>query len=209
MPPNRLFKYQPLAVGSLSNLERDSIWFSKPEHFNDPFDCNMIPTVRDQENPVISLGQASYTLDQWKSAARKKWGVASFSTVACAEWEPPDHKPLWGTPLLMWSHYAASHTGFCLQFDGAFDPFAQAKEVCYKENVGELSLSSIANEDEEFKRAMFLTKAKCWCYESEWRIIDPKGDTLETYAPETLKAIYLGTAMNTEYKCLIKQILRG
>ena len=96
MPPNPLFKYQPLTLASLSSLEKDSIWFSTPKHFNDPFDCNMIPTVRDQENPVIPLGQAFYTLDQWKARVRNEWGVASFSAVACAEWEPPDHKPLRG-----------------------------------------------------------------------------------------------------------------
>ena len=109
----------------------------------------------------------------------------------------------------MWSHYAASHTGFCLEFDTAFDPFSQAKKVCYKEEVGELSLSSIKNEDEEFQRVMFLTKAKCWLYENEWRIIHQKGDILQKYPAESLKAIYLGTAMNPECKDLIKRILRG
>lgn len=37
--PKRLYKYQSVSVQSLRNLKRNSIYFSSPINFNDPYDC--------------------------------------------------------------------------------------------------------------------------------------------------------------------------
>jgi hypothetical protein len=37
--PARLYKYQALDRQTLENLVNRCIYFSKPENFNDPFDC--------------------------------------------------------------------------------------------------------------------------------------------------------------------------
>jgi len=38
--PHKLYKYQPFDKYALINLIKRQLYFSKPENFNDPFDCN-------------------------------------------------------------------------------------------------------------------------------------------------------------------------
>src|SRR5258706_15402634 len=39
--PARLYKYQSYNNKTIENLKNHCIWFSKPEKFNDPFDCSI------------------------------------------------------------------------------------------------------------------------------------------------------------------------
>src|SRR5208337_171525 len=45
-------KYQPVSLEALRNVQRCEIWFSRPERFNDPFDCacrlDRAPTSEDE-----------------------------------------------------------------------------------------------------------------------------------------------------------------
>ena len=39
--PPKLYKYQSCSSYALDNLRKRCLWFSKPESFNDPFDCDI------------------------------------------------------------------------------------------------------------------------------------------------------------------------
>lgn len=77
--------------------------------------------------------------------------------------------------LLMWSHYAASHTGFVLEFNGQHphfherktdqDEFRHLRRVLYRDARPSAPLSEM--EGTEF----FLVKSAHWSYEREWRIL--------------------------------------
>lgn len=88
--------------------------------------------------------------------------------------------------LLMWSYYANSHKGVCLEFDLKNDK--TLCEHCYKVqyskhfNVG----------DESY---VYFTKSEEWQHEQEWRIVSYDADYIET---QTLKAIYLGYLMEPD-----------
>lgn len=69
---------------------------------------------------------------------------------------------------LMWSHYAESHRGICLEFDATLLPFASAHAVEYFESY---PAHDILEMPEEKRHKILLAKSNDWSYEQEFRII--------------------------------------
>lgn len=86
--------------------------------------------------------------------------------------------------LLMWSHYAGSHTGFVLGFDpqhpyfnkfnGQEDEFRHLRRVMYRETRPGGVMSALDGSD------LFLVKSGHWDYEREWRILRPLAEATLT-----------------------------
>lgn len=90
--------------------------------------------------------------------------------------------------ILMWSHYANKHTGFCVEYDLAKCTSLSAKmllfPVIYTEERATIPMSLINFEDPTHLKIAdldkfapdfvisLLTKSKIWDYENEWRIIE-------------------------------------
>jgi len=82
--------------------------------------------------------------------------------------------------LLMWSHYAASHTGFVLGFNpnhpyfdqriSEEDEFRHLRRVVYRETRPRGEMTRFDGVD------LFLVKSGHWAYEREWRILRPLRD---------------------------------
>jgi hypothetical protein len=122
--------------------------------------------------------------------------------------------------LLMWAHYANSHTGFVIEINGdhsALDlsgkysgHIGNPQKVKYKTTRPVLKLydptvnakSTVEKIMEEF----FLTKSEEWAYEQEWRIILPVDQKIHLmpFPCDCLTGIIFGARM--EEKC--KQELR-
>jgi len=232
LPPPRLYKYQPFNAQSLANLKNASIWFSAPTAFNDPFDCALpiVDPARLTENDFQRAleyvkGRRTMTaeliaemcpdgkpsqrfrevilksIDSIYSARRKLQttgrGVACFSA-----------KPL---DITMWSHYR----GFCLEFDTSIEPFSKAFHVRYSETfpyVNPVDLLVEPDHDDsenELLVALVLTKAPCWNYEEEWRVMHMEPSTLFTYDYRALTGIYFGAAMPYAHKEILSLVLHG
>jgi hypothetical protein len=168
-PPPRLFKYQPVYEDpdknySLRNLREQKLWFSKPESFNDPFDCSINFDIidADKDEKIQSLFVRLLEIATDKKSFRSKYmtdGKVNDSFKADAIRMAKDatksviaRKQI-GTScfaesndnILMWSHYANSHKGFCLEFDTSFEPFKPKKvqtvlKVSYSEKYPSLSI---------------------------------------------------------------------
>jgi hypothetical protein len=75
--------------------------------------------------------------------------------------------------LLMWSHYADSHKGFCIKFNTSHkffnkkrtenDEFYHLREVVYLEKRPNKTMSNMSGVD------LLLQKSNIWAYEKEWR----------------------------------------
>jgi hypothetical protein len=86
--------------------------------------------------------------------------------------------------LLMWAHYASSHTGFVVEFDAWHPSFHEQKSdeddlrhlrrVYYRESRPSAPLSSMSAIE------LFLVKSGHWGYEREWRIVRPLVDAVAT-----------------------------
>ncbi len=67
----------------------------------------------------------------------------------------------------MWSHYAADHTGICLEFHLSNLLFTNVMGVIYEEEFPTI----LPGEMFDRVHDVILTKAKCWSYEEEFRLI--------------------------------------
>lgn len=192
MKPKYLYKYQPFSIESLVNLKNREIWFSMPAKFNDPYDCAIeIGTSPISEEECYKLfkkyrekkkDQIIYDLDYLTNGKpnekfkekvqngllnafkdRKKTmlydrGVACFSEI--------------NNNLLMWSHYANGHRGFCLKFDTRFEPFkTNVKKIQYRNYVPSVSPANVLMGNvEKVMMPMITIKSSQWSYEKEWRL---------------------------------------
>jgi len=228
--PLKLYKYQMFDYYALNNLRKNVFWFRKPESFNDPFDCDINFTITDinDENLELKfiflldsspdkenflqkyLHEGKYNQrfrdDIEKGAIHatnvvkeKKWrnlGVTCFS-------KSRDN-------ILMWSHYADSHRGFCLEFDTGFLPFTVEKllKVKYpKSNLYPvLSLQDIPH-NLNLVETQLGTKSYHWKYEREWRLFAPVCNQEHPYDSRSLIGVYFGCKTSDENKNNIKSLV--
>jgi hypothetical protein len=115
--------------------------------------------------------------------------------------------------LLLWSHYANSHKGICIEFDPKTSPIHFAQKVDYKNKYPEIKYPSFGD-----KRAMepLLVKSKVWGYEVEYRIIFKPGlddtpqheSSLLLNDPSTITGIYLGAKIEDEDRDALLSIVQ-
>jgi len=224
--PKKIYKYEPMSIQALRNLKSQAIYFNSPLNFNDPFDCNTDVKLRvpyEDEVPYIleflreeleghpklseienhSTGElaamgmvlAENMLKERANKVFKSKGVCCFS-------ETNDN-------LLMWSHYASSAKGFCLEFDSSNEPFDKLLPVEYVDNPPELDYQKVFSIDSMyFLNALFCTKSSHWSYEKEWRVLHNEVNKVYHYSKESLTGVYFGPEIDqdiTEIICLIIQ----
>jgi hypothetical protein len=231
MIPTKLYKYQPYNVQTLDNLKNRRLWFSKPVRFNDPFDCAInyaIDKMNSKDWKVLyrksktlwendedgthkdrikeyfsddvpgELFKDEYAKglkEQIKLAIEKEIhdkGIGCFSETA--------------SNILMWSHYADGHKGFCLEYDTSFKPFLYAEPVNYSISFPRLNPR---NDSLDLLPNLALTKAIGWAYEREWRVFHEKGDSHYQLDFKALTGIFFGSVMPKEHKEIISLILYG
>lgn len=71
--------------------------------------------------------------------------------------------------MLLWSHYAKDHKGICIGFYSNIDIFGVALKVRYTEEFP--VITPPFDSGETILEKSFLTKARCWEYEKEWRVV--------------------------------------
>ena len=240
--PKKLFKYQPFSNWSLVNLKNRCLWFSKPKRFNDPYDCRIrlsfdnVPEYEwetileaylidmkerfgddfsEEENKkeYITNGKPN---EKFKKMAtnfverifmNREQTMMNERGVACFSDKFDD--------MLMWSHYAEGHKGFCIEFDTRFEPFKDDKrlfKVNYSEVVPIVSLADIFVSDDEkaIKPLMSLitTKSDKWSYESEWRVFHMQGDHKFFINHKAFSGVFFGCEMPNDHKEIIALILK-
>lgn len=119
--------------------------------------------------------------------------------------------------ILMWSHYANNHTGFCIEYNfkkAGSDSILtqQLQPVIYRKDMFDIGKhfehtpKNSSRLNSLFGGYASIVKAKEWNYEKEWRLVfskeDREGFNQELFTPES---IYLGTKISEEDK---KEILK-
>jgi hypothetical protein len=229
-PPPRLYKYQPFDAQTLTNMTRAIIWFSAPINVNDPYDCSSWVVEPDKISEAEYLRLLEYTRNRdaalaarlcpdgvvtpafresWIKSAnrayaerrviqREQRGIACFSATV--------------TDIMMWSHYAAGHRGLCLEFDTSLPPFSKSLEVVYVDNPPVINLVDVVvqdpsdDENNTLLRDLVRTKARCWSYEQEWRLMHEEGSKEYGYGGDPLIGIYLGAEMSPAHKDIIGRV---
>jgi hypothetical protein len=184
--PARLFHYQRFVEAHLvSLLSAGRLKLSRPDSFNDPWDCRVhykLPTEPKERKRALeylakmhrmhypSISEARRALILYNFVSNPSELEAAFVQMEkdmyaalCKQYriycltERP-HSPL------MWGHYAASHTGICLELDAGCGPFRASEKVQYRTTFPACDLPTISYEP-------LITKSMDWSYEAEWRLI--------------------------------------
>lgn len=205
-----------------------TLWFPSPADLNDPFECRpwisgdgtpdqvMAFLVRmfrrnlpySDEETVRANAAACYLEGRyrhpeiwnqvragWVSTLEKSVGLYCLSEV--------------NDEILMWSHYADEHRGYCLIFDASDSTptFGTAQPVTYSKDLPAIDVFS--DPPHAVANKALLTKYDGWSYEKEWRIVDhDTGPGSHNYSVELLSGVILGARMPTEDRAKIRKWLR-
>lgn len=228
-PPDIVYKYTDFNIHSLLNLVSQSIYFSSPNSFNDPYDCSLKPIVEhptDEDAELIranilehvdwtskqaEIDYKNMPLSQLKSelvaqseTSQKEISdkIVSQMGISCFSSKNDN--------LTMWSHYGGNHNGFCLAFDTGTGPFTDRfYHVKYEIAVPVMNIVDLViNKNIDSIQLLFCTKSKDWKYEDEWRLFHLEGGTSYCYGNESLKAIYFGPEMSPQAQYILYIITR-
>jgi len=206
--PRFQYKYrappsEPKHLDHLRDLAVDSrLWLSSPRDFNDPFDMSAYLSMEGTEEE--RRARFKNMIDQFSKNDRKgrREELRRFMARPLSEWRRvmqstmDKHLANFGVysfagdprSILMWSHYAKDHTGFCLQFEIARDVNALTEAIPV-EYVKEYPVYRWAGDEEQI-RAALIHKFENWEYEKEWRIPWAEGaDTYLPFDPTSLPAV--------------------
>ncbi len=210
--PKILYKYRSLSGDSFKFTHdifmKNGLYFPHPDQLNDPFDCNLIPYLKD-----LTKEQAMNYLNACDS---KKWESKGMDLNKFKEYimgkpisylqeylETNPFKAIRNVgvlsfserrkDILMWGHYADSHSGICIGFDYyklLFDfrekptPPEQVKYPRVKEFP---KWNPFVDDKVSQVNKYYLTKAIDWDYEKEWRVILPeKGRSVQKINPDSI-----------------------
>ena len=205
----KLYHYQGKSVGFLKDvLTNNRVYFSNPNNFNDPWDCNPY-----------------FDVDVDDAIERRKWGERLEGTYQDlpiqlrqqleAQWKGNwyDNKPLlkqsvekltatvreltverWRiyclTPhpnsILLWAHYAEKHQGICLEFDARIEQIGRAHRVVYNDMLPIIGPDNFAD-PKGLVDAVLLTKSREWRYEDEYRVLAREHEIDPTFSMTTKK----------------------
>jgi len=151
--PKKVYKFRPINEHTSKIFCDKKLFFGYAEDFNDPFEFSMVLNLKNYKTSYSKL----YS---------KKLNVRF--TVFCVVGKESINN------TLLWSHYADSHKGICIEFTPNYEssksPFKNLEKVIYYDKIPKLRYES-EGDLREFVIKVINAKAKCWEYENEWRSI--------------------------------------
>ena len=178
--PTHLFQYRTIEICKLI-LENNTMKFSSPKEFNDPFDCQIVPDTGNDFNEILDFlkdnnfnrltnfeinnlaNSIINTPGKWKNITEQTFDKIINATGVCCFTKEENN-------LLMWSHYTNSHKGVCLKFNVLKDldffviPFPVKYSDQYPTYNHLKDRTTLVND-------MVLTRSKIWEDENEIRVI--------------------------------------
>jgi hypothetical protein len=220
-----LYKYRAYSARALEMLIRRELYFASPPSLNDPYDCRI--NIRESLSGAIQRANESgnQKLQQKLERLRKIEHVYQKMDADLAELGVLSLAKS-ADSILMWSHYAENHTGFCagFQLSEKFtthindEQIVGAIDVSYTESnpfidyFEEIVANDKPPEWEEFWLSLLsmgmVAKAKPWQYEQEVRVLRKRPGSVAFMAAE-LTEIVFGLAMSQHSRETLRKILSG
>lgn len=113
--------------------------------------------------------------------------------------------------MLMWSHYAKNHTGYCIEyvFEENDEYYDKLYCVRYVEDRYVISEEDVQSERKDWLYKAVCYKSNVWEYEREWRIVvanfnmERKNSRGILDLRKNISAFYLGSEVDENYEALI------
>lgn len=190
------YKYRDLKhfERDLNSLLKNQIYAPPFVELNDPFEgeCNeeithLAKLLGNLFN--VDSSEVAKSIEEIKNF-KTKLGIYSMSKTY--------------SEVLLWSHYADSHFGYCIEYD-----ISKLKEknlatltvnelmVNYQSQPATLSYKDIGSNS--LLQKLYATKSLRWKYEEEIRLIFDTS-SLKDYHPSALTGIYFGLNLPVDYK---------
>jgi len=215
-----LYKYRSLDTVEQIGFVRDllvkhRLYCAGPGSFKDPFECRAqisfdapmeikIQKAAERickERPGICLPDAE-KLAPARCAELECNGPENVEKMVFDKFGIVSMAGTLNSPL-MWSHYAAGHTGLCIEFYGAKEPqldfFGDAQPVKYQKDFPIIDF--YRDDPLVMAEKYLLTKAEDWSYEKEWRIMQQDRNTNQYYDfdPALMRRVFLGLGISEEH----------
>lgn len=232
--PQILYKYRSVDERAISMLALDQLYFASPREFNDPFDCraqrNQARNFREEIANFIRMDDLRRGLSESEIEANLERIRQHPDIVRSSRETDADEAALrrhideeigivsltsCNNSILMWSHYANFHRGFCIGFNtvNLGFPDNSINEVIYVENIArDILFQFFTAEDSSEDRFLrlqleinILSKYRDWQYEKEWRIMGIRG--IGTYPPSAICEIIFGLNCSDENKVQVRRAL--
>jgi hypothetical protein len=232
-----IYRYRAFNKYGLEELINSEFYITLPNEVNDPFDSKCIFDERGTEDdfrkhhmmclrkqkPYLTEAQMQQEVDAFIKT--DQWRSPDFTRVLFRDFRKSTSRRFSELGMvcfskkidniLMWSHYADKHKGFCLVFDRT-----QLAKSCQATldgmTYGRKKLSDLLVEDVSVGKKLLLTKAKDWAYEKEVRMIISlnsgkkvfglRDERLLKFSLEALTGIIFGCRMPSNDKQTIKSI---
>ncbi|NOZ47165.1 MAG: DUF2971 domain-containing protein [Chlorobi bacterium] len=212
-------------------ITHNELYLSSPNQFNDPFDSSLPFQYRKKDLKPKKIYKKMYqmSLNEWPymphyerdRIIKERIGSGAFigskySKEIHEDFIKKINKEIGiyslsenKSNILMWSHYADSHKGYCvgLDYNILLKKIGSISPVIYSDKFPQLSLfpkDSIA----DFMQ-LFITKSKDWAYEKEVRIIMRyKARHTIKIPDECIKEIIFGYKMEKDDKNEIIDLIK-
>jgi hypothetical protein len=190
-----LYKYISFAAGE-KILKHNSIGFSQPKYFNDPFDLPTYPKGKNEGFESVPAMLSTINRMSTENNWAENSGILSLTRVP--------------TNPLMWAHYADEHKGMVIGIDVTISGFveeetnlipAQFGNVVYVSERFESPFQTtpeipiavgathhFSQDNFEMLQRLFLYKAICWSYEEEVRVVK----CIQGVEPSKVRKIFSG-----------------
>lgn len=218
-----------------------ALWFSSCKHFNDPFDCRIRPQYERLTDKQLELHFQDALNSGYPNASEQRRDAILQAAISLirdneamtAQYQRLDEEKekdlgictltICKKNILMWSHYAAYHTGFCVGIDK--EMMEKALDRIYEESGTFITLEQVEytndypdpllRDPEEGEKDEWLTKQVCvkakdWEYEREYRYILLWGTDTSIQIPRSaIREVVLGCQMPEKNQQEIIDVLRS
>lgn len=243
--PSRLYKYRcwtdesgNVIDHSRRMLSHNAVFFASARTFNDPFDCKIPVEIEKVSDSFVRKRMVYLLKEEYPSISDKELRKRVEFEMSQRSWEDLDKLQHWhkvyqeskyeqgvlsvSEPrdnLLMWSHYADSHKGFCVGFDtkrleAFFNQLANhdhiavvTRKVAYVLDYPTLNFFKL--DDPSLYAEPLSIKSSDWEYEQEYRFIRMNKANIQ-FGLDTgiIVEVIFGCEMPDEHKREIKDVLR-
>ncbi len=224
MSIEQLYRYGRINEFSEQLFSSPFIWLATAASLNDPFECTPSFVFTHDQDQIMA--QLIREIKRCNPALTHQSAVAEATAIYLqGRHRNPD---IWESlkadlinefrykvgiyclserrdSILMWSHYAANHTGYCIEFEATdFTPvFGTALQVQYSDDYPEIDFYNTPAEEKP--KLSLLRKFTDWSYEKEWRILNYEaGPCSLQYPTELMKSVTFGLRMDEQHKANIR-----